>query len=210
MTGGQPVGFFGNVRNETLLAQPQPSGLGTFGMYMMVAGALSNAIGGFYEAKSQQYQLRTQAGTKDLEASMAAIGARAKGIEADSRMRAGKSAIAMRTFQAGQESSARTTSTAARGLGAGDGSVKEVAATAEFAKQADVFAINTNAVQAAEAARMESVNYQNQSALARVSAQNLRKGAKTINPWLSATSSLLGSAGSVGTNWAMMSQMGAI
>ena len=187
-----------------------PSGLGAFSVAMSVAGALNSAIGGFYAAKSQQYQLKSQALNAEFQAGMASINARAQEIEAQSVLRSGQQAIGMATMRAGQEQAARRASLGARGVAAGVGSTREVAASAEYAKQLDVFAINTNAVQAAEARRMQAVNYRNQAAMGRMTAQNLRSGASSISPGSAAFSSLLGGAGSVASNWSMMNYMGAI
>lgn len=186
------------------------SGLGAFGVAMSIGGALSSAIGSFYAAKSQQYQLKSQALNAEFQASMASINARASEIEAQSVIRSGHQAIGMATMRAGQEQAARRASLGARGIASGVGSAREVAASAEYVKQADVFAINTNAVQAAEARRMQGVNFRSQAAMSRMSAQNLRSGASSISPWSGFGSSLLGSAGSVASNWAMMRQVGAI
>lgn len=186
------------------------SGLGAFSVAMSVAGALNSAIGGFYAAKSQQYQLRSQALNAEFQAGMASMNARAQEIEAQSVLRSGQQAIGMTTMRAGQEQAARRASLGARGVAAGVGSTKEVAASAEYVKQADVFAINTNAVQAAEARRMQAVNYRNQALMGRMSARNLSAGAGSISPGSSAFSSLLGSAGPVASNWAMMNYMGAV
>jgi len=186
------------------------SGLGAFSVAMSVAGALNSAIGGFYAAKSQQYQLKSQALNAEFQAGMASMNARAAEIEAQSVLRSGQQAIGMATMRAGQEQAARRASLGARGVAAGVGSTREVAASAEYVKQADVFAINTNAVQAAEARRMQAVNYRNQALMGRMSAQNLRSGAGSISPGLSAFSSLLGGAGPVASNWAMMNYMGAV
>lgn len=184
--------------------------LGAFSVAMSMAGALNSAIGSFYSAKSQQYQLRSQALNAEFQAGMDSINARSQEIEAQSILRSGQQAIGMATMRAGQEQAARKASLGARGIAAGVGSTKEVAASAEYVKQLDVFAINTNAVQAAEARRMQAVNFRNQAAMSRMSANNLRSGASSISPNASAFGSLLGSAGSVASNWAAMNYIGAI
>jgi hypothetical protein len=46
---------------------------------------------------------------------------------------------------------------------------------------------------------MAAVNSQNQAMMAGVSAENARMGASTINPFMSTTGSLLGSASTVAT-----------
>jgi len=56
-------------------------------------------------------------------------------------------------------------------------------------------------VRSAEAARLQRQNYMTQAALQDVSAENVMASSRTISPSLAATSSLLGSAGSVANAW---------
>ena len=74
-------------------------------------------------------------------------------------------------------------------------------ASIEYAKQADVYQVNSNAVRAAAAARAQAVNATNESNLARVSAANLRGTAGSLNPYLAAGTSALESASGISQQW---------
>lgn len=171
-------------------------------MLLQVAGAGMSAVGSFYQAKSQQHSLRGQANAADYNASIQDIAARQAGVEADSVREAGQKQIGQYTMRAGQIKAGTKASLAARGIQAGVGSAAEIMQSQDLIKEIDVLAINSNAVRASEALKTQRVNAMNQAMLSRVSAQNLRAQAKSINPWLGVATSLLGSAANIGSQWA--------
>lgn len=170
--------------------------LGAVAPWLMLAGAVSGAIGSYYSAKSQQYQLRSQASTLRFQSAMSDINARAMEFEAQNILRAGERQIGMYTQRAGQIRGATRASMAARGGVLGEGSNVEIQASQDLAKEIDVMTINANTVRAAAAARTQMVNIQNQALLQRVSAAGFEGAARTIQPLGAAATSLLGSASS--------------
>jgi hypothetical protein len=164
---------------------------------MSIAGALTGAIGSFYSAKNQQYQLKSQALSLEFERSIANINARAAELDAKHILEAGRHQKALVTLQAGQVKASQRVSQAAAGIQGGVGSAAEVLASTELAKRLDSLTIDANTARAAMAARSRAVNFQNQSLLTGVSAQNLRDSAGSISPFMAAGTSLLGSASRV-------------
>lgn len=166
-----------------------------------IMGGVNSAVGGFFQAQSQQYQDKSQAVNLQYQSDMAAINARNSEYQAESDLRAGKSQIANYTMQEGQQASASAANTAARGLRAGVGTTRDVAASMTLVKDINVYNINSNAVREASAARVQATSYQNQSNLDSVSAANANRSASSISPFASVAASLLTSASSVASNW---------
>lgn len=171
----------------------------TVGPILAVAGMATSAIGAYYAAKTQQYQLNSQALTMDFQKSMSELNAKNAEFTAQTILESGQRQIGAVTMRAGNVKGAARASMAARGIQAGVGSAADVIATTDLIKEVDVNTINARSVQAAEAQRMQAVNAQNQAMMSGVSAENARMGASTINPFMSTTSSLLGGASSVAT-----------
>jgi hypothetical protein len=71
----------------------------------------------------------------------------------------------------------------------------------DIVKDVNVYNINSNAVRAASAARVQGTNYQNQSRLDSVSAANMNRSASSVSPFSAGLSSLLTSASSVASQW---------
>jgi hypothetical protein len=132
---------------------------------------------------------------------MAAINARQSEYQAESDIKSGQSQIFNTTMAAGQQKAAATVSMAARGLRGGSGTTQDVAASMDLTKDINTYNINSNAAQAAAAARVQSTNYANQSDLDRVSAANATRSASSVSPFAAGVSSLLTSASSIASNW---------
>ena len=171
----------------------------TVGPILAIAGMASSAIGAYYSAKTQQYQLESQALNNDFQKSMSELNAKNAEFTAQTILDSGQRQIGAATMRAGNIKGAARASMAARGIQAGVGSAADVIATTDLIKEVDVNTINARSVQAAEAQRMQKVNLENQASMYGVSADNARMGASTINPFLSTTGSLLGSASTVAT-----------
>lgn len=165
-----------------------------------IMGAVNSAIGSYYQAKSQQYQLQSQALSAEFQKSMSQINARQAEYQAQSLLQVGERQIGQLTMRYGKAKGARRASVAASGVSLGVGSAAEVEASQDIAKEIDVLTINANAVRAAEEARLRGVGFQNQALLQGVSAQNLAASAGTISPFGAAGTSLLGSAASLGSS----------
>lgn len=176
-------------------------GLEGFGNIMGIAGAAVQAIGAFYQAKNQQFQLESEALSLDFQQSIANINARAAELDAQAILEAGRRERALTTLQAGAAKSAQLVGIASRGVQAGVGSAAEIQASSEFAKLVDAYTIDANAFRAATAARRTAVNERTRADLAGVSASNLRLTKGSLRPGVIGASSLLGSAGGVARNF---------
>lgn len=179
-----------------------PSQVQDFGMVMSIGGYLNQAVGTYYAAQAQRYQLKSQALDLEYRQTMAALNARAAANDAVLELQAGQQEAGRVGLQYRQVRGAHRASAAARGLQGGVGSEAEVAASIEYAKEADMITINANAVRAANAARARGVGLQAEARMAGLGAENARRTAGLISPWMGAGTSLLGSAGSVAREWA--------
>jgi hypothetical protein len=137
---------------------------------------------------------------------MADLNASRLETQAQSILDAGAQQVGQYTARAGQERAQAEVGVAARGLQAGVGSARDLMATLDYAREADRYVISANAVRAAEAARLQRVDVQNQAAMARASASNLETSAGGISPWGMFATSLLGSAATVAPQWAMLAR----
>jgi hypothetical protein len=176
-------------------------GFGSAGAILGIFGAVTGAIGSFYSAKSQQNNLKSQALTAEYEAGIAGLNARSSELDAQAALSAGQREAARIGLRAGQEEGAMRASIGASGTQAGVGSAAEELASAELMKQVDMLTSDVNAVRAAGAARMRGVGYLNEAAMDRTSANNLRRSARSINPYVAAGTSLLGSGGQLASTW---------
>ncbi len=166
-----------------------------------LGGAGLQAVGNFYAVKSQQAQQRSQALASEFQQSMSALNARAAEEDAQAITEAGNREQSRVAAQYGQLKASERAATAGRGIKAGVGSAAEVQASIELAKQLDVFAVNSNAVRAANAARTRATNDQIQGRLAGVSAANLRDTAGSLDPYVAVAGSLLGSGAGISQQW---------
>lgn len=197
-------------RADSFFSSPSPSGfwdnsgggagggggaqISAVGAYGQIAGALMSAVGGYFSALAKKDQLKSQALSAEFQAFMSQMNARQAEEDAQAILAAGRSQIGMATMQRGQEKSRRKVSAAARGVVGNVGSAAEVLATEDLMKEIEAMTINQNTVRAAGQARMQGVNYGNQSLLSGVSAGNLRRTAGSISPGLAASTSLGNSA----------------
>lgn len=177
------------------------AGLGPFGLILGAAGAVMGSIGSYYSAFSERYQLESEALNKDFEASIAGVNAASAELDAQAALQVGKSEKSRLTLGYGQTKATSRVRQAAGGLQAGVGSSAEVQSSTEVAKELDALTVERGALRAAGASRTRAVGFRNQAALARVSAQNLRGTAGSINPYVSALTSLIGGAGQVSSRF---------
>lgn len=171
------------------------------GTLTAIFGGINSAIGSYYQAQAQQYQLKSQASSLEFQSGMDAINAHGAEMSAQSIEEAGKTQVEQYTMKAGQEAAATQVGTAARGVDLSSGSAVAQRASDALVKQLDVLTINSNATRAAWAQRTQATNDSNQSLLAGVSANNLRASAGSISPGLAASTSLLNSATGIASQW---------
>lgn len=171
------------------------------GLLTSMFGAASSAIGSFYAAKTQQYQERSQASSLAFQANMDSLNASQAELSAQSIQESGKTQVQQYTMQAGQKAASTQVETAARGIDLSSGSAVNQRASDELVKQMDVYTINANATRAAWAQRTQATNDTNEATLARAGAGNALASAKTVSPGLAATTSLIGSATGLASQW---------
>lgn len=176
-------------------------GLSGFGWFATLSGAMLAAVGSYYSAKSQQYQLKSQALNAEFGASMASLNARAAEDDAIAAMEAGKQEKAALTLQQGQERAALQVQQAVSGTAAGSGSNAEVLASQRLSQRIESMTMDSNTLREVNASKIRAVNYRNEADLGRVSAENIRSSARSINPYLAAGSSLLSSSGTLADRW---------
>lgn len=160
-----------------------------------IGGAAMSAIGAFYQAHAARYQTKAQALDLEFQGTIADINARAAEREAHEIQRAGQREAGRSSLRFGQLRGEVTARQGASGTTIGVGSNQQVLDSIDFAKELDSFIITTNALRAAQARRAGAVGLRNQGTLARVSAGNLRRSARSIRPGLAHVQSSLASAG---------------
>jgi len=194
------LGFVGPVQPS--FAEGLAEGLQTLGPIMSIFGAANSAIGTFYQAKSAQNQLKSQALNQQFQSEMSAINAKSAEFGAQQSLLSSERQIGRYTMAAGQAKSSAKASMAARGIQGGVGSAAEVVGSMDLIKEIDRMTMSANSVRQAEAIRNQAMNYRNQSVMSGLSADNLNTTAGTISPGFGMSTSLLTSAADIGQNWA--------
>lgn len=170
-------------------------------LLMQMASTGLNAVGSYYDAKTQKYGLLSAAQNAEFQAGISSLNARNAEVDAQATLEAGQAAVGMRSMQGAQERAGAKVADAASGVQAGVGSAAEVQASMRLAEQIDAGVISKNAVRQAWGRRAEAADAQNQANLAMTEAAHLRRTAKKINPYLSAASTLMGGASQVASRW---------
>lgn len=170
-------------------------GLAQFSTASNVGGAVSTALGAYYDASMQKQSAKHTA-------AMATINARVAELGAQSALLQGKSEVAKLTQQAGRLKSTQKARLAANGVDLGVGNAAEIQASTDIMKEIDTNTIQSNAWRSAWGHRVQAQNYLNQADAARITA-------KGINPYMSAANSLMGDSGQVASQWYGLQQQGA-
>jgi len=161
-------------------------GFGT-SMALQAGGAATSAVGSFYGAKSQKSSLNFQAQLADINARMAEQTAQSEQLK-------GQKQVAAQTLQAGQLKSKQRATMAANGIDLGVGSAAEVQASTDILKEIDKNTIEANSVRSAWGYRTKGTSFKNDALIKRASASS-------IDPFGSATTSLLGGASSISKSY---------
>lgn len=162
---------------------------------MQAAGAASSATGAYYSAQSQKQSLELQANLSDINARMSESAAQSTLLAGQRDEQ--RSRIATANLKGTQRASM-----AANGIDLGQGSAINILTTTDAMGEIDANTIQANAVRSAWGQRTQAMNQTNQALMSRASA-----GA--INPGQAAATSLMGSAGSVASNWYQYNRNGA-
>ena len=175
--------------------------MGIAGPVLAVFGAVSSAIGTYYQAEAQKDQLASQASSFLFKKSMSELNARRAASLAEYVQFAGAQKAGAYGMQAGQQRESLRASMAARGIQLGVGSAKETVVSFDTMKAINLMTMDANTMRAADDARTQRQNLLAQSMMEGVSASNLTMSAGTISPMGMAGTSLLGSAGAVTSAW---------
>lgn len=200
LSGQTTADISGMSQSQAKIATSTAS-LSNAGVLTSLFGAATSAVGSYYAAKTQQYQLKSQASSLLFQSNMDLINARQAETSAQSIQEAGKNQISQYTMREGQEEASKQVATAARGVDLTSGSAVQQRASDAILKDIDTYTINANATRAAWEQRTQATNYSNDAALARVGSQNLTASANSVSPFAAATTSLLGSASSLSSQW---------
>lgn len=185
----------------TLLTGTNTAAMSQFGSIMSIGGAVTGAIGAYYNAQNQKAQLESQASSLRFQADISQLNAVQAEFTAQQILRVGQQKQGQVSLRAGKIKSSQRASMAARGIDLGVGSAVETIATTDLMKEIDMLTVNAETVRSSEAARLQRQNYLTAAAMQDVSASNLMGSAASISPFMSAGTSLLGSAGSVANAW---------
>lgn len=169
---------------------PPPSLLDFFstpGGTMMGAGAVSSAVGAYYSARSAKNSLKHQARMAEINAQISELGAKSALLQGQRQEQASRLA-------AGQLKSRQRVSMAANGIDLASDTPQNILNTTDFMSEADALTIQRNALQAAWGYRTQATNQQ-------IGATMARADAGGVSPFMSAATSLVGSATAVASRW---------
>ena len=160
---------------------------GSAGGAMSIAGAVSSAVGAYYSARSAKNSLKHQARMAEINAQISELGAKSALLQGQRQEQASRLA-------AGQLKSRQRVSMAANGIDLASDTPQNILNTTDFMSEADALTIQRNALQAAWGYRTQATNQ-------RISATMARADAGGVSPFVSAATSLVGSATAVASRW---------
>jgi hypothetical protein len=162
---------------------------------LMVIGAIGSAFGSYYQAKAQRTQLR-------LQADISRINARVAEGAAQSTLLAGQRQEQATRLKTAKLKSTQRATMAARGIDLGSDTALTILTGTDVMGEIDANTVAANAVRAAWGYRTEGTNSQ-------IAASMSEANARGVSPMASATSSLLGNAGSVASTYYSLNKAGA-
>lgn len=183
-----------NVMGATAASAPASLSGGAFmdfagsaGGAMSIAGAVSSAVGAYYSARSAKNSLKHQARMAEINAQISELGAKSALLQGQRQEQASRLA-------AGQLKSRQRVSMAANGIDLASDTPQNILNTTDFMSEADALTIQRNALQAAWGYRTQATNQQ-------IGATMARADAGGVSPFMSAATSLVGSATAVASRW---------
>lgn len=168
---------------------------------LQIGGLTMAAVGAYYAALSQKYQLQSQSMSLGFASDMSRMNARAAEFQAQDILRAGAIEKGRVTMASGRYRDAVALRQAASGTTIGQGSNAEVMASVEILRQIEAIQVDGNTVRQAMAARTRAQDFRTQAAMQSASRQNLRDFAGSIDPYMAHFGTLLGGSGSVAGGW---------
>jgi hypothetical protein len=183
-------------------------------MAMQIGGAATSAIGAYGTASANRIALNSQANIAEINARIAStVGEYNAGIserKAQTALKQGEREQQRSRLGTAQLKSSQRAAMAANGIDLGSDTATNILTGTDVMGEIDADTIRQNAVMSAWGYRAEGANARIQSSIQAgnltVDASQRRGAANAINPFMSATSSLLGSAGGVAQSWYSMGQ----
>lgn len=158
---------------------------------LAAAGAATQAIGAWSQAKGQKTQL-------GLDATLADINARQKEQQARDALMAGERQSQAIMLQTAQTKSSQRAAMAANGVALDSDSAVNLLSSTDYLGQVDLYTNAANAISSAWNIRTDAVNDRNQALMDRAAR-------KSISPAMAAMTSLIGSSGQVADTWSRTS-----
>lgn len=168
--------------------------IGNFGVMTQATGAVTSAVGSYFSAQAQKNALSFQAETAAANAKLAETNA--QGV-----LKQGDAAAHSVQLRGAQLEGTQRATIAANGLDLGEGSPARILATTKAFTSLDAQQTEANAVRAAWGYRTQATGLNNSALLDNAASEN-------ISPFESATTSLLGGAGSVASSWYRLQKSG--
>lgn len=157
------------------------------GLYAGIGGVALSAIGAYFGAEADKYQMRSQELAAEFQASMSQLNQRMAEQDASRALEDGQTEAAVAGIAARAEQASTKVATAVSGFA---GSA-EVEASQKWAAEVDQNTISLNAFRKARAARAQATNYRNEAAAARGTAMNARASRRSISPFTRTAGGLL-------------------
>ena len=157
------------------------------GLYAGIGGAALSAIGAYFGAEADKYQMRSQELAAEFQASMSQLNQRMAEQDASRALEDGQTEAAVAGIAARAQQGSTKVATAVSGFAASP----EIEASQKWAAEVDQNTITLNAFRKARASRAQATNYRNEAAASRVSASNARASRRSISPFTRAAGGLL-------------------
>jgi hypothetical protein len=171
------------------------AGPGSASLIAQGMGAGVGAIGSIFAAKSEKLGL-------NLDAWFAEQNSEAELSNAREALRQGEFAETRQRLETAQTKSAQRAAMGANGVDMSTGSALNRLVSTDYLGETDAATIRQNAAREAAGYRTRAVDQRNQ-------ARTRRAAAKSINPYVSGLTSLVGSAGKIAGDWYAMKKSGA-
>ena len=169
--------------------------VGDFGTVMSAGSFIPGMVGGYFESKFKQNQLKSQALEFEHQQYMQKINAKSIESQAQHIARQYNKQMLVKSMSQRISKGQRRASMAARGGVAGVGSNRDAMLSQEILDEIDRLTINVNKVKAVGNMRLQGVQANIQADMLGVSAGNMFANASAVSPFLNMSSSLLTGSG---------------
>jgi len=171
--------------------------LSDFSFAMSIGGAVSSAIGAYYQLVNQKNQLKSQALSMEFASQTAELNANLAEQQVARIRESAENEIGRSNMEYAQQKGAARASAGGRGVVVDQGSSAEQQRAIDLVKHIDALTITLNAEGQMSDVMMEAANQRASAALSRVSAKNISKTAKSLSPEGAFLATAVGGAGKV-------------